>query len=501
MVMKSNPLLAIDFYKADHRRQYPAGTTEVYSNFTPRNNGHAKAAGIEENKIVWFGLQGFIKTFLQDAYNKTLFSGPSHSSASDNGAAYIGEYKMVMDQALGPNAVPIDHLEQLMNLGYLPIEIKALPEGSRVPIGVPVLTIKNTHPEFFWLPNYLETIMSASLWKATTSATTAFEYKKILTKYALETGGDLDFVKFQAHDFSFRGLSGLEDARVSGGAHLTSFVGTDTVPAIPYMKEYYGATELVGCSVPATEHSVMCMGTKADEIGTFKRLITELYPQGIVSIVSDTWDLWKVLDEFMPTLKSIILQRNGKVVIRPDSGDPVDIIPKAIEKLWAVFGGTYSSKGYRILDSHIGLIYGDSITPNRARAILSKLKELGFASTNVVFGVGSYTYQYVTRDNFGFAMKATSGVVNGERRDIFKDPITDDGTKKSARGLLQVTRTADGYKLKDQCTEKEESDGELITIFKNGELVQETDLDTIRKKLDIEIMQLFPNSFKRQLGY
>lgn len=496
MVYK-NPLLAIDFYKADHRRQYPEGTTEVYSNFTPRSNKHAKLAGIEEDKIVWFGLQGFMRSFLIEKWGREFFASKEY------GERQIMQYQSVMDNALGKDSIPVDHLQALNDLGYLPIEIKALPEGSRVPIGVPVLTIKNTKPEFFWLTNYLETIMSAELWKATTSATTAFEYKKILTDYALQTGGDLDFIQFQAHDFSFRGLSGLEDAAKSGAAHLTSFVGTDTVPAIQYVKDYYFAgcsDKLIGCSVPATEHSVMCMGTKEDELGTFKRLITDLYPKGIVSIVSDTWDLWKVLDEFLPQLKETILVREGKVVIRPDSGDPVEIIPKAMQKLWDTFGGTSTSKGYKVLDSHIGLIYGDSITPNRAREILHKLKELGFASTNVVFGVGSYTYQHVTRDTFGFAMKATSGVVNGERRDIFKDPVTDDGTKRSARGLLQVIRTEDGFKLKDRCTPEEEKSGDLQTVFRDGEIIFPITLDRIRQRLDLEIMNLFPNSFKRTLG-
>ena len=210
---------------------------------------------------------------------------------------------------------------------------------------------------------------------------------------------------------------------------------------------------MIGGSVPATEHSVMCMGTKDNEIGTFERLITELYPTGIVSIVSDTWDFWQVITEYLPQLKSRIVARDGKVVIRPDSGDPVKIIvgdkdavpgsPEykgAIECMWEVFGGTVTEKGYKLLDSHIGLIYGDSITLQRQEAILGGLKEKGFASFNVVLGIGSFTYEYVTRDTYGFAMKATYGEVNGEPRNIFKDPKTDDGTKKIRKRLTGSLR-------------------------------------------------------------
>lgn len=268
-----------------------------------------------------------------------------------------------------------------------------------------------------------------------------------------------------------------------------------------FLEEYYNADceqELIGGSVPATEHSVMCMGTQDDEIGTFERLITEIYPTGIVSIVSDTWDFWKVITEFLPQLKDKILARDGKVVIRPDSGDPVKIIigdedavpgsPEykgAISCMWETFGGTVTEQGYKLLDSHIGLIYGDSITTERQVAILEGLKRKGFASYNVVLGIGSFTYEYVTRDTFGFAMKATYGEVNGIGRDIFKDPKTDDGTKKSAKGLMQVYRdTATGkLKLKDQCTWTEEANGELKTVFKDGKLTVDLSLREIRERV------------------
>jgi len=497
--MKINPLTAIDFYKTDHRRQYPEGTTEVYSNFTARSARLGKVIKDSfDNKIVFFGLQYFIKHFLIDSWNDEFFKKPK--------AEVVAKYKRRMDTSLGEDSINIEHIEALHDLGYLPFKIKALPEGTRVPIGVPVLTVVNTHPEFFWLTNYIETIISSYLWKPTNSATTAFEYKKLLSKYAALTGADMEFVAFQAHDFSFRGMSGLQDAVLSGLAHLTSFVGTDTVPAIDLAEDYYGAnseTELVGCSVPATEHSVMCMGMQDGELETFRRLINDLYPAGIVSIVSDTWDFWKVMTEYLVVLKEEILARDGKVVIRPDSGDPVKIVagdpeaPKgspewkgAVTCLWEIFGGTESEKGYKVLDEHIGIIYGDSITLERASDILEALEKKGFASSNVVFGVGSFTYQYATRDNFGFAMKATSGVVNEERRDIFKDPKTDSGTKKSAKGLLKVIRENGTLVLYDKQTEKEEDKGLLEVVFLDGELVKPVKLSEIRERLESELATL-----------
>jgi nicotinamide phosphoribosyltransferase len=237
------------------------------------------------------------------------------------------------------------------------------------------------------------------------------------------------------------------------------------------------------------------MGTFDDELGTFRRLICEVYPKGIVSIVSDTWDLWKVLTEYLPKLKSEIANREGKVVIRPDSGDPVDIIcgnpngkndnekKGVIELLWDTFGGTTNDKGFKELIPQIGAIYGDSITIDRATQICERLKAKGFASTNVVLGIGSYTYQYNTRDTFGFAMKATYGEVNGQGREIFKDPITDDGTKKSAKGLMKIELDNDTYKLIDQVSWSTEQTGELKEIFRDGKLLMDLTLEEIRQRV------------------
>lgn len=483
----NNPLTQIDYYKADHRRQYPEGTSLVYSNLTPRNS---RVEGV--NEIVFFGLQYFLKDYLIRQWNEGFFNKPK--------AEVIAQYRRRMDTSLGKDAIAMEHIEALHDLGYLPLKIKALSEGTVVPMRIPVLTMVNTHPEFFWLTNYLETIISAVLWKPCTSATTALQYRKKFDEYVEKTGGIQELVGWQGHDFSFRGMSGLEDAVMSGAGHLLSFTGTDTVAAIDFLELFYNANaenELIGGSVPATEHSVMCMGTENGEIDTFKRLINEVYPNGIVSIVADTWDFWQVITEFLPTLKSDIMKREGKVVIRPDSGDPVKIIcgdPEAtphspahkgaIQCLWEVFGGIITEKGFKQLDSHIGLIYGDSITLARQQAILSGLAQKGFASTNVVLGIGSFTYEYVTRDTFGFAMKATYGIVNGEPRAIFKSPKTDNGMKKSAKGLLQVYRDENGVLcLNDDCTPEEEENSLLETVFLDGKLIKDQSLAEIRDRL------------------
>lgn len=538
-----NPLLLVDFYKPHHYPMYPSGMVKLYSNLTPRKSRMPGVTG-----IVVFGIQHFILTILIDMFNKEFFGDKMARASKDpDGTPTMRNY--LMREYKRHILVDTTHIEKLWDLGYLPIEIKALDEGTICPIGVPCLTITNTHPDHAWLVNYLETLLSCSLWQPITSATIANEYRKLLESYARQTTGSIDGVQWQGHDFSMRGMSSPDSAITSGMGHLLSFTGTDTVPAIYQLERSYYATGLIGASVPATEHSVMCMGTKEAEVETFKRLLA-LYPSGILSVVSDTWDLWFVCTVILPQIKELIVARDGKLVIRPDSGDPVDIIcghkefmvedgkyytldnrfmkdklinekdipacKGVIELLWDLFGGTIvrgdDGKDYKLLNSHIGAIYGDSITLDRAKQICERLKQKGFASTNIVLGIGSYTYQYNTRDTFGFAMKATYGEIkyeipkeeikdgqelfsieeqtdgslkfyDVERRDIFKDPITDNGEKKSAKGLLKVSIWEGDMVLKIQCTSEEESTGLLTTVFKDGELIKKVTFEEIRKRL------------------
>lgn len=493
--MKMNPVLAIDGYKVSHREQYPQGTTKIYSNLTPRSDRYF-ASPVADGRLVFFGLQGVLRWLLVDMFNEGFFSRPQEE--------VVGEYQRIMDSYLGQGAVSVDHIRALHRLGYLPLHIKALDEGAKVPMQVPVLTITNTHDAFFWLVNYLETVLCSELWKASTNATIAHHYRQICEQWADKTCVDKTHLDFQCHDFSFRGMSGLHDAAQAGCGHLLSFKGTDSIPALLYARDYYttdGDSRDIGASIPATEHSVMCMGQQDAEIETFRRLITEVHPHGFVSIVSDTWDYWQVLTEYTRELKPLILARQGRVVFRPDSGDPVDILcgtgalddtsaarsteqKGSVEVLWEIFGGTVNEKGYKVLDPHVGLIYGDSITLARADEILRRLEAKGFASSNVVFGVGSFTYQYNTRDTFGFAMKATWGVVKGEERLIYKAPKTDNGMKRSARGLLRVVRQPNGeLQLLDSQTQAQEQQGELKTRFLDGTLHNVESLAAIRQRL------------------
>lgn len=480
--MNINSFLLTDFYKVGHVFQYPPGTERVYSNLTPRKS---RIFGVDH--MVFFGLQYFIHQYLVEHFNRNFFYRSLES--------VMEEYRDHVESSLGGPLPSYEHIEAIHRMGFLPIEIKALPEGTLVPMRVPCMTVANTVPEHAWLTNWVESLLSTSIWQPCTSATIAHEYRKLLDRYAAETGMDPGFAQWQGHDFSLRGMSSLESAVTSGMGHLLSFTGTDTIPAISALQKYYSGTGLIGGSVAATEHSVMCAGEQDSELETFRRLIEDVYPSGIVSIVSDTWDLWKVLNEYMPALRSKIMARNGKVVIRPDSGDPVNIIcgddessnrlerMGVVELLWQHFGGTRTSTGHKLLDSHVGAIYGDSITLERAKQICEGLKRKGFAS-QVVFGIGSYTYQYNTRDTFGTAMKATSVTINGQRRSISKNPMTDDGTKKSAAGLLYVGERDGELYLEEDVTSEREKEGLLKTVFRNGMMSEWQTLHGIRERLE-----------------
>jgi nicotinamide phosphoribosyltransferase len=477
-------MLLCDFYKISHRKMYPEKTELVYSTWIPRTS---RIEGV--NNVVFFGLQAFIKTYLIEFFNDNFFKRSKQE--------VVTEYSRIIENTLQVKNPDVSHIEALHDLGYLPLKIKALPEGSVVPLRVPMLVIYNTDPKFFWLTNYIETLISCELWQASTSATLALEYRKLFNAYALETAGSTDFVKFQGHDFSMRGLSSLESAVSSGMGHLLSFCGTDTIPAIQGAEKFYGANvekELIGTSIPASEHSIQ--SAYGDDMAYFNNLLTNVHPEGFVSIVSDGYDLWDVLNRVVPTLKDIILARNGRVVIRPDSGDPVKIVtgdPEGkteaerkgvIELLWNIFGGTINEKGYKVLDSHIGCIYGDAITLTRANDICSRLKAKGFASTNMIYGIGSYTYQYNTRDTFGFAIKSTLCVIDGVEIQIFKDPVTDNGIKKSAKGAVRVFETNGVLSYCDELSLEEANYNTLLKdVFVDGNLLVDDTFSTIRDRL------------------
>lgn len=524
-----------DGYKLGHAAMYAVGTEMVYSNLTPRSDRIYKRTATKyyDGKLVVVGCQGAIIEVVEN-WNK--FFNMDKSIA-------IARFKLLCDNYLGRDIVSVNELSKLHDLGFLPLEIKTLDEGSKVNMGVPILTIKNTIAHAYWLVNFLETTISNLTWKTSTSATIATEYRAMLKDFAIRTGTPLEIVDVQAHDFSARGMSGPEDAARTGfGPLAAGNLGTDSLGAVLYAQEYYGGGDFVGCSVPATEHAVatsniLRIESEIEEgvyqfaneehtqifvnmsvVGEDPRLIAEVmflyelmlrFPTGILSYVTDSFDFWAMISKGLPYLKDVILRREGngitpgKLVIRPDSGDPADVICGltdyegradvtdaeafgALRTLRDIFGGTFTEKGFFMLDEHIGLIYGDSITTQRCLDILTRMEGMGFASGNVMFGVGSYTFQCVTRDTFGFAVKATYTVVNGKPIAIFKDPKTD-SKKKSAKGLLcvgQATPDSD-FELFDNVDVEMEASivNCLITRFKNGQFFNFVTIDEIRARL------------------
>ena len=535
----------------DKRSEY------IQDNMTPRSVKYFTHFSDDDQRIMFGGLQGFIKWYFIEMFQKNFFDLPKDEA--------LKEYKEITDLLVGEGVTEMWGFEKLHDLGYLPIEIRALPEGTLVPVQVPMYTIQNTHPDFYWLPNFLESVMSSETWKTITTATTFWQYRKLSEKWATKTCDDNSHVPFQNHCFAYRGESGTHDAAQSEFGQMMNSMGTDTLPAIAYANKYYGMKgKPSSFSVPASEHSVITtnIGSIVNrlkkekpsltldelryeaEVEFLKKYVTEIFPKGIVSYVSDSYDYFTMITKGLVELKDEIMNRDGKLVIRPDSGTPEHIIAGyrslgefstfdeaydalssckgneelakigddwhriygdedgyffdklksgltdaevkgSIEILWEIFGGTVNNKGYKVLDSHIGLIYGDSITVKRAKEIFERLEERGFASSNIVNGVGSFSLQVVSRDSLGMAVKATGAVIDGEQIMVSKEPKTDLG-KKSAKGFLKVIRNENGeLELKDNLTIEEVDlpDNELRTVFKDGKLLIDEDLTTIRQRV------------------
>lgn len=480
---KLDQVVASDSYKFSHWAMYEDGLEYVEANFTPRASRYP---GI--NHMVHFGLQAWLVDFQQGW--ERWFALPKEEA--------MARYAKNLKTFLAPN-FSHQNIADLHDLGYMPLRFLSMPEGSIVPMKVPPILVQSTHKDFAWCVNFIESDLSAGYWHPSTVATIAWSLRQVFDKAAEETGGAPEAVDFQLHDFSYRGQVNREAAMSSGAAHLLSFLGSDAVPAVPWINHYYpGENGDVAYSVPATEHSVMCSFGRANEIGAFKHQL-DLFPTGILSVVSDTYSLRQVIEDFLPELKQQILDRDGKLVIRPDSGDPADIIcgterefgkgktfyeKGAIEALWEIFGGTVNEKGFKVLLDKIGLIYGDGMYKDRIEEINARLKAKGFASTNWVAGIGSYSYQMVTRDTFGSAVKATYVIVNGEGRNIQKDPETDSGLKKSATGRLAVLSTARGIPyLIEQANEDQRASSLLQPVWENGKFLKAQSYADVRATL------------------
>lgn len=486
--MKNNILSLLDSYKLSHKWQYPPGTEMVYSNWTIRGSR------LPVKEYVFFGLQYFIKEYLIERWNKEFFNIPKEQA--------LLRFRKTLKNSLG--ITDLSHYEALHDLGYLPLEIKALPEGSKIPLKVPCFTMKNTHKDFFWLTNALETLTSCVIWGMINNATIAYRYSSIRKKY-LEITDTINhpLEGFLNHNFAYRGMMGNEAAIITDAAWLLFSKGSDTVPGLEFMEDYYYADsdkELISASIPATEHSVVTAGGKEGEVETFRRMI-DLYKgtTNIFSFVSDSWDYFNFISKTLKEEKQYLLDSGVKCVVRPDSSKktPFEVIcgdneskdinefKGSLQILWEIFGGTINSKGFKVLHPQIGLIYGEAISPELYEKICERMIELKFCISNLVVGVGSFSQTYHTRDTLMQAFKATAVVINGELKEIFKDPITDDGTKKSKKGLLAVyDEYFDGaLTVKDQCTWEEEKNSLLKTVFKDGKLTKTVSLQEIREKL------------------
>lgn len=491
-----NPLLCLDFYKTAHAEQYPQTLTRMVSYYTPRMTRLD-----DTDKVTLFGLQAFVQEYLIDAFNVHFFQ--------EKWENVLKEYKRVLNATINTDGVGEKRLKALHDLGYLPLEIRAVPEGVRTNIKVPQIEISNTHPDFVWLVNSIETMLSCTMWHTQVSAEVGYRYRQIVNEFAERTCDD-DVVRARLlGDFSMRGQESVESATKSSAAFCLSFLNTATVPAILWLESNYNCDctkEPVAFGALSTEHSVMCsnFAIDGDEVSHIRRLLTEVYPHQSFSMVSDSYDYWNLVDNILPQLKDEILAHDGCLSIRGDSGDPVEVVTETVFKLWSIFGGTVNSKGFKVLNPHIKALYGDSITPQRCQRIYEILEHAGFAINNVALGVGSFSMQCLetihdgeiykgakyyapyTRDTFGIAVKATYAEdADGKPIMIFKNPKTDTGHfKKSQRGCCRVVKDGDNYTYEDGLTWAEaQENNELQVVFKNGEFIKTYTLNEVRQNL------------------
>lgn len=475
MITNQNPLLMIDVYKLGHMLFYKKGTSSVYSYMCARSVKKSSYS-------VFYGLQPYLRILAQDITQENA-----------------DEFFQYYEETLGykPSKKVIKLINGLVGRP-LPLEIKAVPEGTVLDNKNVLCTIRSTDETYFWLGGFFESLL-LKVWYTTSVATLSHKYKQLVTQYTKETS-DSDFLlPFLVHDFGYRGVSTEMSAEFGGSAHLINFVGTDTLVAIKFLKNHYAATGMIGVSVAASEHSIhMSFGPTLQDAKDYVNNMMDEVPTGIVSVVLDGYDYFRELTQTItdPQIKERILARDGKFVCRPDSGDPLKILcgdPDAevgspqhkgtFRLLDEQFGSTINSKGYKELNPKIGVIYGDAMHLERFTTVLAKMKEMGYANTNLVVGVGGLLLQQHNRDDLGFAFKATFATINGQNVELFKDPVTDPG-KRSHKGLMHLGfhQPTGKYVTIDQCTEDQEKHGELVTVFLNGKITKSYTLDEIRQR-------------------
>ena len=459
--MRTNIILATDSYKLNHWNQYPQGTEVVYSYFEARK-------GAEYPETVFFGLQYIIEEYLEGE----VVTERDVSEAASLAETHFGNPDYFNRE--GWEHIVRDHH------GRLPIKIKAVPEGLAVSNDNVLMTVENTCPKCFWLTNALESLLT-HVWYPSTVASLSYATKKMLKEFLDETADSDAGLPFMLHDFGYRGVSSHESAGIGGAAHLINFMGTDTLPAMVVAEKYYNADPAtLAFSVAATEHSVMTALGREGEIQVLDNLLDQ-YPTGILSVVSDSYDIYNFVDQVVAR-RDRIMARDGVFVVRPDSGNPAEVSRKLANALWFGFGGTINAKGYKVLDPHVRILWGDGIDYQGIYGILAELKETGYSAENMVFGMGGGLLQKVNRDTQRFAFKASAMYRDGEWHRVFKEPL--DSTKKSKAGRLMLTYDeVDGYWTLPEGW----ANDVLETVFEDGVLLRRQTFDQVREnshKLD-----------------
>lgn len=456
--MRNNIITLTDSYKVCHANMYPEGTETVYSYFEARN-------GARWNETVFFGLQYLLKEYL---------CGQVVTREK------IDQAKNLIDTHLGPNMMNVEGWEYILEKhnGYLPLKIKAIPEGTPVPINNVMMTVENTDPKCYWLTNYVESLLT-HVWSASTVATLSRQVKKMFKRYLMLTNGNTEGISFMLHDFGFRGVSSVESAGFEGMGHLANFLGTDTIVAIEEAMDYYSA-DVCAFSVSASEHSIMTSRGEEGEKQVFKDLLDK-YPTGILSIVIDSYNYRRFILEYAKEFKDQILARDGKVVFRPDSGEPVFTTIDVLTCIDHVFGSEKNNFGYSVLNPKVGALWGDGIDIGGIDNILYAISERSWAVSNMVFGMGGGLLQKINRDVQRFAFKSSAQKRNGEWFDIFKDPI--DKSKTSKKGQLMLIKNDDNQ---FETVQKDNMyDDELSTVFLNGYLQRNYTFDQVRSNVKI----------------
>ena len=460
--MKINRVIDTDSYKASHWLQYPPQTTLVHSYLESRGSER------EYRETVFFGLQYILKNY---------FSEPITADEIEEAAEMIPAHGLAFNVA-GWNRLLEKHG------GRLPLKIRAVPEGSVVPVKNALMTIENTDPEFYWLVSWFETQLMR-IWYPITVATQSFYLKRDIYQFLSETADDADSeIAFKLHDFGSRGVSSQESAALGGAAHLLSFMGSDTMTALLLLKNFYHS-EMAGFSIPAAEHSTITSWGRDREADAYRNMLRQFAKPGkVVAVVSDSWNIYNAVEKIWgEELKQEVIDSGATVVIRPDSGEPVEVVTKVAHLLADKFGTTINSKGFRVLNT-VRIIQGDGVNPVSIKAILESLKAHDFSASNIAFGMGGALLQKVNRDTLEFAYKCSAIMVNGELRDVYKQPITDAG-KNSKRGRLDLIRDQNGFKtvrLPDAATVAAPN-SMMTTAFENGEVLLDETLDAIRQRV------------------